>query len=193
MTTPNPTESNPTVYIPGYRKLKLMMVLYGILLIGLGGVQLRTPLRLLAFGNRTGADAVAVVKVKAGMPDQTLTNDRAVRASETHDRGCVFWNQFLFHTSEGRAIEVRAPVGSQVKPLFTLTDADGLPTETLVCYDPADPDHVVFPLLISVWFGPVVLLIAGLACSIIGATLLYWSNKPIELPHIQPATNPPQI
>ena len=30
------------------------------------------------------------------------------------------------------------------------------------------------------------LVVSGLACLLIGAFLLYWSNKPIELPHIAP-------
>ena len=94
---------------------------------------------------------------------------------------------FSFHTADGKIETVRAPVGSQLKPLYSLLDADGLPTTDLIYYDPAHPDTVVFPLIISTWFAPGVLVIIGLIYIIIGSFLFYWANKPIELPHITPS------
>jgi len=191
MSPSNSIPASPAVYTPGYRKTKILMILYGVLLLSLGVSQLWTPLRLLAIGKRAKAEAVAVVKTKEGLPDLVLTNDLAVRSQlEAHDRSYIFWNHCRFHTPEGQIVNLRAPVGSQLKPLFPLTDADGLPTEMLIYYDPAAPEQAVFPLLISVWFAPGVLFIAGLGCIIIASTLLYWANKPIELPHIQPVACP---
>jgi len=51
-------------------------------------------------------------------------------------------------------------------------------------YDPAHPETVVFPWLISTWFVAGVLTLVGLAGTIIGAVLWYWANKPVELPEI---------
>ncbi|MBW8777538.1 MAG: hypothetical protein JF596_21875, partial [Stenotrophomonas sp.] len=99
-------------------------------------------------------------------------------------RSYTFWNEFNFRTREGHTVEVRASVGSQVKPLYPLTDDDGLPTTDWVCYDPADPEHALFPLIISVWLAPCALILAGLTCAIIGAVLLFWADKPIELPNV---------
>jgi len=88
-------------------------------------------------------------------------------------------------------VKVRAPVGSQLKPLYTLLDSDGLPTTDLIFYDPAHPDTVVFPFIISTWFAPGVLVIIGLAYIMIGSVLYHWAGKPIKLPHIPQPTPPP--
>lgn len=181
----------PGFYIPGWRKAKLLMFLYGAAMFAFGFSQLWGPLHLLCAGRKATAEAVSVVKSKEGLPDLVLTNDLAVRAKyETHDRTYTFWNVFQFHTDNGRTVEARASVGSQLKPLFLLTDADGLPTQITVVYDPAAPGHAVFPSIVSVWFAPGFLCIGGVVCMIIALTLYYWANKPIELPHIpsrQPA------
>ena len=174
-------------YTPGHAKRKLFMVIAGLVVFALGLRQLWTPLRLALTGQRTRAEAVAAIKTKAGLPDRVLTDDAQIQANlESRDRSYVFWNEFRFHTADGRAVEIRAPVGSQLKPLYPLADADGLPTTDSVYYDPGDPQTVVFPMIVSTWFAPGVLMVVGLACAIIGAVLLYWANKPIELPHIPP-------
>lgn len=176
----------PGHYVPAHSKRKLLMIGYGLLLLVIGLSHIWTPLRLLAFGKRAKAEVVSVVKTKEGLPDLVLTDDAAVQSKlETHDRSYVFWNEFQFHTDKGELIQVRATVGSQLKPLYTLTDPDGLPTTDLVYYNPASPKQVVFPLIISTWFASGVLIVAGLVCTLIGATLYYWSQKPIELPHIK--------
>lgn len=187
--TPSPvpsTSASPGVYIPGHSKRKLMMILYGAILFALGFSQLWTPLYLVACGKHAKAEAISVTKTKEGLPDLVLTDDLQIQSKlESQDRSYVFWNEFRFHTADGRTVEVRAPIGSLLKPLYTLVDADGLPTTDLVCYDPSQPHNVVFPLVVSTWFAPGVLVFAGLVCIILGAFLFYWSKKPIELPHIQ--------
>ena len=42
----------------------------------------------------------------------------------------------------------------------------------LIYYDPTHPDTVVFPMIISTWFAPGVLVIIGLIYIIIGSFLL---------------------
>lgn len=176
----------PGHYVPGHAKRKLLMIAYGAVLFLFGLSQIWTPLCLVAFGKRAKAEAVAVIKSKEGLPDVVLTDDAQVQAKlEPHDRSYVFWNEFRFHTEKGEIVEVRAPVGSQLKPLYTLTDPDGLPTTDLIYYNPEQPKKVVFPLIISTWFASGVLIVAGLVCMIIGSTLYYWAKKPIELPHIR--------
>ena len=183
---PIPSAStSPGTYTPGRAWRKLMMVPVGFLLIVIGITQLWQPLRLMAFGKKTRAEAVSVIKTKPGLPDQILTDDVQITARlEPHDRSYIFWNEFSFRTADDKVENVRAPVGSQLKPLYPLLDPDGLPTTDLVYYDPAHPNTVVFPLIISTWFAPGVLVIIGLIYIIIGSVLFYWARKPIELPHI---------
>lgn len=177
----------PSTYTPGYQRYKLMMIGYGFVLCLLGLSQIATPLRLIFFGQRARAEAVSVIKTKAGLPDQILTTDyQILEKQEPHDRSYLFWNEFQFHLPDGERIAVRCPVGSQIKPLYPLIDSDGLPTSDLIYYDPAHPQSITFPLIISTWFAPGVLLIAGFVAMIIGATLYYWASKPIELPHLPP-------
>ena len=180
----------PVYYTPGYAVMKVIMIGLGLGVFSLGLAQLWTPLRLIAFGNRAVAEATTVTKVKTGVPDVVLTDDPQIQAGrEPRDRSYVFWNEFRFHTADGHAVDVRATVGSQVQPLYPLVNADGLPTTDVVYYDPARPQVVVFPLIISTWFAAGALMIAGLVAMLIGAVLLYWSNKPIELPHL-PVSGP---
>ncbi len=172
-------------YTPGYAVMKIAMIGLGLAFFSAGLTQLWTPLRLLAFGNRAEAEAVSVTKIKPGIADVILTDDPQIQASlEPRDRSYVFWNEFRFHAADGRVVNVRATVGSQVKPLYPLINADGLPTTDVVYYDPARPHVVVFPLIISTWFAAGALMVAGLGAMFMGAVLLYWSKRPIELPHL---------
>ena len=184
------TTSEQGVYVPGRAGRKLMVIVYGVILLLLGGSMLWSPLWLFASGARERAETVAVIKSKKGLPDLLLKDDSQVQAGlEPRDRSYVFWNVFLFHTPDGRTFEVRSPVGSQLKPLHPLLDEDGLPTTELICYDASDPSRFVFPALISTWFVPGMLVASGLACILIGSVLLYWAKRPIALPHL-PAKNP---
>jgi hypothetical protein len=172
-------------YIPGYARQKVLLIVFGLVLCVIALAQLETPLRLVIFGERTRAEATDVIKSKAGLPDLVLKSDAQIRDhSEARDRSYVFWNEFRFRTSDGRVVTVRAPVGSELKPLYPLLDEDGLPTTDLVCYEAGNPNVVVFPLIISTWFAPGMMLLVGLLATLIGGFLLYWSNKPIVLPHL---------
>ena len=180
-------EPAPAYYTPGRAKRKLMVIVYGAILFGLGTSQLWTPLWLLASGTRVRGEVTTVIKTKQGLPDVILSDDSQVQANlEPRDRSYVYWNEFRFNTADGHVINVRAPVGSQLKPLYPLLDSDGLPTTVLICYDPAHPEAVVFPMLISTWFAPGMLLASGLACLLVGSFLFYYAKRPIELPHIVP-------
>jgi hypothetical protein len=177
----------PLTYTPGLARLKALMILFGLILFLFGVWQLRTPFRLLAFGERTEAEATVVIKTKEGLPDLVLHDDAQIQANlETRDRSYFFWNEFSFHTADGRMVNVRATVGSQLKPLYPLLDTDGLPTTDLIYYDPKHPETVVFPDIISTWFAPGALIFIGFLATLIGSFLLYWANKPIELPHLPP-------
>ena len=174
-------------YTPGYAVMKMIMIGLGLALFSVGLTQLWMPLRLLAFGNRAMAEATTVTKIKPGIPDLILTDDPQIRASfEPRDRSYVFWNEFRFHTTDGRVVNVRATVGSHVKPLYPLVNADGLPTTDVIYYDAGRPEIVIFPLIISTWFASGAVMIGGLLAVLIGSVLLYWAKKPIELPHISP-------
>ena len=193
MNPPDTAFTPPGFYTPGHAKQKALMILFCLGLFVLGIWQLWTPFRLLAFGERARAEATCVTKTKEGLPDLILKDDLQIQANlEPRDRSYVFWNEFSFHTADGREVNVRATVGSQLKPLYSLLDADGLPTTDLVCYDPRDPKTVVFPRIISTWFAPGALAFLGLLGVAIGSFLLYWANKPIELPHIPSAVTPPE-
>lgn len=187
-TTPAPDGAHSAgtdVYTPGYAVMKLLMIGLGLVMFLLGLTQVWTPLRLLAFGTRAVAEASTVIKAKPGIPDTVFTDDLQIEAGlESRDRSWVFWNEFRFHTADGRVVEVRAPVGSQLKPLYPLLNVDGLPTTDVIYYDPAWPQVAVFPLIISTWFAAGALLVSGLAAIGIGAVLFHWSKKPITLPHM---------
>lgn len=176
---------NREFYTPGFGRCKIAMMLYGLVLLLVGLSQLWEPLYLIALGHRATAEAIAVIKSKEGLPDLILADELQVQRNlEIHDRTAIFWNLFRYHTRDGLSVEVRSPIGSQLKPLYPLLDLDGLPTTDLIYYNPKDPQSVVFPLTVSTWFASGVLVIAGFSCFLIGSVLYYWSNKPIELPHI---------
>lgn len=185
-----PTSSEVSTYTPGYSLRKRLLLAGGLLLFVFGFSQLWHPLRLLAFGARAKAEAFQVVKEKPGLPPLVLVDDPQVAANlEVRDRSYTFWNDFRFQTAEGREVVVRANVGGQLKPLYALRDADGLPTTDLVAYDPRRPEDAVFPLIISTWIAPAFLCLVGLLGAAVGAVLWYWSDKPIEMPKIQAAKN----
>lgn len=178
----------PNTYTPGYARCKMALIAYGLLLMTLGFSHVWTPLRLVICGNRALAEATRVIKTKPGLPDKILSQPAHVRQEqETRDRSYLFWNEFKFLTNHGQTVHVKAPIASLLKPLYPLTDADGLPTTDLVYYDPNQPEVVTFPLIVSTWFSSGILILVGTLAVLIGSTLLYWANKPIELPHLNTA------
>jgi len=173
------------VYVPGYRWSKALMIAAGIGLCVFGASQLWPSMRLMLFGKRAHAEAVWVLKTKEGLPPLMLKTDAEIDAQrETRDRSYVFWNVFKFSTADGRSIIARAGAGSEFGPIYRLLDEDGLPASALVYYDPADPQKVAFPLIVSTWLSAAVILLAGLLAVVIGAVLYHWANTPIEMPHI---------
>jgi hypothetical protein len=161
------------------------MVFVGLLLLFFGASQLWTPVFLTLNGARARAEATRVVKEKAGFAPIIITTDSELLAQlEPRDRTFIFWNEFEFTTAAGKKVTVRVNTGSQLKPLYSLTGPDGLPTTDLVCYDPSSPEHAIFPLVISTWLAAAIVFFAGLATAVIGGAMLYWSNKPIELPRV---------
>jgi len=183
--TSGPQQPAPSYYTPGYARRKFLMIVYGCLLVAVGISQMWTPGKLLFFGARATAEATRVIKAKSGVPEMILINDAEIRAKqETQDRSSTFWNEFRFQDAGGREIVVRAPVGSQLKPLYPLIDEDGLPTTLPVHYNPSHPEIVSFPSIFSTWFAPGLLVFVGLGAMLIGSVLFYWANKPIELPHL---------
>lgn len=180
----------PTHYTPGRTGRKLLMVLVGLALFAAGLTELWTPLGLLFTGAPTTAEATRIVKTKEGLPEQILTDPvQAKAAEETRDRGWIFWNEFRFTPEGGEEMVVRAPIGGQLKPLYPLLDADGLPTTLPIRYDRQNPRRFIFPGTISTWFVPGTLAFLGLLCAGIGTMLFHWSRKPILLPQIGVAEN----
>jgi hypothetical protein len=178
-------EQISTTYTPGYARMKLLVIVLGALVAAAGVSQMWQPLKLLVIGERATAEATHVVKTTPGMRDQIFHNDAEIHAHlETRDRGSTFWNEFRFTDARGREVNVRSTVGSQLKPLYPLIDEDGLPTTLPVHYHPARPELVSFPTLFSTWFVPGLMMLVGLGVMAAGAVLLYWSNKPIEMPHL---------
>jgi len=188
-TTPLSAErpASPNHHIPGYARTKACVIFVGLLVAGLGFSQLWTPLRLLWRGESTIAEAIRVVKVIPGLPDLVLTTDPMIQAEvERRERSAVFWNEFRFQTTAGRTVQVRAPVGNHSRPLYPLVSLDGLPTVDRVCFDPTQPERAIFPLVVSTWLAPGMIFFCGLLATLIGSFLLYWADKPIELPHLPP-------
>lgn len=179
------TEPSSSTYTPGFSRCKILFVAGGIVLAMLGFTHIMEPLYLVLCGRHIQAEAYAVIKTKPGLPDKILTHERQLLSElEPRDRSYLFWNEFKFQTDTGQAIVVRAPIASRLKPLYALTDADGLPTTDLVCYNPRDPHRVAFPLIVSTWFAPGILIGIGLLSIGVGATLFYWAKIPIELPPV---------
>jgi hypothetical protein len=81
MNPPELASTPPGTYTPGHAKQKALMICFGLLLFSCGIWQLWTPLRLLAFGERTRAEATCVTKTKAGLPDLILKDDAQIQAN----------------------------------------------------------------------------------------------------------------
>jgi hypothetical protein len=189
----SPALPGQRVYIPGYAGWKLLLCVCGVVVFILGLMLLWPPLHLVISGCHSQAVALCVVRTKAGLPDLVLTSDSAIGAHlAKDDASYTFWNEFSFTTVDGRQLAVRDNVGSRLQPLYPLLDADGLRTTATVCYNPGQPQSAIFPGEISTWLIAAVLTLAGLACTIISGTLLYWSDKPIELPDIPPDHSTPK-
>lgn len=173
-------------YIPGYVGAKLVMTFAGLVVFGLGVAQLWTPIELVLRGTHVMGEAIYVSKEKAGLTPAILRTDAEIAASqEPSDRSYIFWNVYEIHHDGNLPLQIRSNVGSRVSPLHGLFDEIGLPVTQLICYRSDAPNQAVLPWNISTWLSGVLIALAGLLCTGIGATLLYWARKPIALPHIQ--------
>lgn len=203
--TTNGTPSAPVrheVYVPGYRWAKLGMAAFGLLLFGLSMTKFGPFFKLMVNGERVRAEAVRVVLVDAAGQETKLTQpvdvlDAEKRLTDAKDRTVSFWIEYQYPHSDGRIIEVRSPIGCQLKPLHPYRDADGLPATIKLWYDPSNPQHIVIPFqfLPGTWFPfgfgtffiPGMFFLFGLAGLWVGLLLAYHANKPIELPDLSQA------
>lgn len=204
----NPAPTSPTpaagheIYYPGYRWPKLGMALFGLLLLCLSLTRFGPLLKLAFAGESVRAEAVRIVLVDAGGQETVLTQqvdvlDAEKRLTDAKDRTVSFWTEYRFTHKDGRAIEVRSPIGCQLKPLHPYRDADGLPATIKLWYDPAHPQQVIIPFqfLPGTWFPfgfgtffiPGMFFLFGAAGLFVGLLLWYHANKPIEMPDLSQA------
>ncbi|HAT10427.1 MAG TPA: hypothetical protein DCS97_07495 [Planctomycetes bacterium] len=191
---PSAEQGHPHIdYVPGYVLAKVGMITLGLLLLGLSSIELVPKVRLLLVGTSAQAEAVRVVKTRAGDSDRVFTDDASLLAAqETRDRRYVFWNEYRFPTQDGAEREFRAPVGSQLKASYPLRDAAGLPTVIPICYDPAQPSRVILPSEFSTWFLPGFMAACGLVTMAVGSLLLYFARRPVAMPDLSAAAIPPR-
>jgi hypothetical protein len=199
---PNTAPVRREIYVPGYRWAKLSMAVFGLLLFSLSLTKLGTVFRLMVHGERARAEVVRVVLVDAAGQETPLVQpvdvlDAEKRLTDAKDRTISFWMEYRYTHTDGRAIEVRSPIGCQLKPLHPYRDADGLPATIKLWYDPAHPQTVVIPFqfLPGTWFPfgfgtffiPGMFFLFGLAGFGMGLLLWWQANKPIELPDLSQA------
>jgi hypothetical protein len=159
------------------------MIALGLVFFVYGLSQLWEPLFLLLGGTGTTAEVTRVIKTKNGLPDQVFYDDLHLNAAqEKKDRSYIFWNEFHFTAADGVDDIERLSIGSQLKPLYSMLDADGLPTTVHIYYDAQDPSKICIPTVLSTWFAPGMITFLGLVCATFGLILLYWSNRRIEIP-----------
>lgn len=196
--TPAEGIEEPRYYVPGYSLTKLGVALAFTALFIWGCLELARPFGLLFKGSQARAECVRVVKSKVGDPDQVFLDDTRLdekspnSVCEKSDRGFTFWNYYVLadakgqalKDAQGRQIEVRCPVGEQLKPLNKILDENGLPFAYWVRYDPADPTRIIFPSLFSTWFMAGMLTSIGLLGAVIGFVLFATARRPIELPRL---------
>jgi hypothetical protein len=171
-----------THYTPLHIKRKIGMVLVGLVIFAYGWSELWPPLSLVLSGHHALGEATRVIKAKPGLPDQIFTDDvKLSAAQESRDRSYVFWNEFKFIAADNKEYVVRLDTGGQLKPLFPLLDADGLPATVQIYYDPKDPSKTCIPILLSTWFAPALITFMGAVCSLFGCLILYWARHKIEI------------
>ncbi len=62
-----------------------------------------------------------------------------------------------------------------------------MPTSVPVWYERKDPHSLTLPGEFSTWFLPGTICVFGLLTTFVGAVLLYYARKPIELPDLRRA------
>ena len=121
-----------------------------------------------------------------GQADEVLKNEAELNAKtkavgNTKDYSWTFYNQLTFETKEGKEVTFVREVGCKMKPSMPLLDENGLSTTALLLYNPQDPSQTVLPLEYSTWFFTALLTLFGTAIFLIGTTLAWHANKPIQL------------
>lgn len=180
-------------YIPGYVVAKVLIIVIGMALVTLAMLRLGPAFAHLLVGARAEAEATRVVRMSMNGSEEAFATDgalEAVLAQDKRGRTHTYWNEFRFLDAAGRPVDIRAPVGSFLKPHYPILDKDGLPTTVVVWYDRADPRRFTLPGDLvtgefSTWFFPGSLLIAGMLTVWFGATLLYYARRPIAMPDLR--------
>jgi hypothetical protein len=188
----HPGDAQSGIYVPGYVLAKILIVVFGLVLISLSMIKLGPVFIHLLTGERAQAEAVRVVRVSAGGQEEVLTTNRAIEAYTKDeklrkDRGFVYWNEFRYTTQEGAEVEFRFPVGQFLTPHYMILDKDGVPSSLPIRYAPSDPQHPTLYTEWFTWFLPGSLLVFGVLTTWVGLTLLYYARRPIELPDLRRA------
>jgi Na+/melibiose symporter-like transporter len=177
-------------YIPGYVPHKFCIILLGVIFVAIGMVKLGPNVLLLVMGESTQAVATRVAKERIGGEREWFSlNAEVSRAHEKYDRSFVFWNEYAFLLPDGSRQVVIAPAGKQLSPVQNILDEDGLPNVVRLWYHPDEPQRVFMPFFWSSWFLPGLFIIFGLIGIGVGATLLYFAQRPIAMPLIPRQSN----
>jgi len=189
-----PAEERET-YTPGYLMPKLLLTASGLLLTIVAVAQAWPSLRLLAYGQRGDAVAVAVIAHKVGLPEIEFKTQAELTAkldevTASKDYGWTFYNQFAFEPREGQQVTFRRDVGCKLRPTLPLLDDTGLPTAAPIRYDASHPELAILPYEYSTWFAPVLTGLLGLMTTLTGAILAWYARKPIILQSSAPAEAP---
>lgn len=186
----NETSQEPTgsveTYTPGYLLPKVLLAFLGLAILFAAFKQGGKDVQLLFRGTHAEAVATAVIVKKMGQADEVLKNEAELNAKtkavgNTKDYSWTFYNQLTFETKEGKEVTFVREVGCKMKPSMPLLDENGLSTTALLLYNPQDPSQTVLPLEYSTWFFTALLTLFGTAIFLIGTTLAWHANKPIQL------------
>lgn len=187
-----PPDTQREIYVPGYVTAKVLIVVFGLTLIGLSMIKLGPVFVHLLTGERAQAEAVRVVRISSGGQEEVLTSNRAIESytkdeKVRKDRSFVYWNEFRYTTREGVEVEFRFPVGQFLTPHYMILDKDGVPSSLPIRYSASDPQHPTLYTEWFTWFLPGSLLVFGALTTWVGLTLLAYARKPIELPDLRRA------
>lgn len=162
-------------FTPGMKRVKLIGVILGALIILIGIWWQAEPTRLLLFGGTAEAKVAWVSEERPGQEAVKLDTVKAVSDAYDPTRNATYFYHVIFDTPEQSGMVARLNYGQAVRPLHSIGD------KLIIAYDKEEPTRIIDKWSVRTWAFGFFFMGVGLLLFIPQLVIFMRANQPIIL------------
>lgn len=162
-------------YTPGRKKVKLIGVILGALIVAFGIWWQAEPTSLVLSGGSAEAKVAWVSEERPGQDSVKLDTVKAVSDAYDPTRNATYFYHVVFDTPEKSGVVARLNYGQAVRPLHSIGD------KVIIAYDRETPETVIDKWSVRTWAFGFFFMGVGLLLFIPQLFIFLRANRPIVL------------